>query len=563
MKTFSFGTRLIAAFITVAVFAAMLIAIGLNGKDRREEAKDRDKGSTSRVATEPWPLFGGTLSRNMVNLKEKNICSDWTIDKKPEKNKNVLWVQKLGSKAYGGPTFGDGKIFIGTNNEGPRNPDITGDKGVVMCFDQKTGEFLWQSVHDKLAAGLVNDWPQEGICSAPVVEGKRIYYVSNRCELICATTEGLKHGNEGVKDEKYHSDTDADIVWRLDMIGKLGVFPHNLSTCSPLVVGDTVFTITSNGVDEGHINVPKPQAPSFLAVDKRTGTVKWQSNLPSAGIEPYKGSGSGDESLFKRLVDAGKLIMHGQWSNPVYAEPKSGKPQIIFPGGNGWIYAFNPDNGDLIWKFDCNPKSATYELGSKGTRSDFVSTPVVHNDKLYIGVGQDPEHEGGVGHFWCIDITKEPRNKDKDLSPADDDFDPKSPKNKDSGLVWHYGGIRKNPGEGESQYIFGRTLSTPSIHDGLCYVGELDGILHCLDAETGKQYWDHQMDGFTWSSAYWVDGKVYMGNDAKQILIFEHGKEKKLLNTINMREKVRATPVAVDGVLYVMTETKLYAIKEK
>jgi hypothetical protein len=30
-----------------------------------------------------------------------------------------------------------------------------------------------------------------------------------------------------------------------------------------------------------------------------------------------------------------------------------------------------------------------------------------------------------------------------------------------------------------------------------------------------------------------------------------------------MREKVRATPVAVDGVLYVMTETKLYAIKEK
>jgi outer membrane protein assembly factor BamB len=559
MKSLSFGTRLVAALLTVAVFGTILVALGLNARSGREADKDK---SSSSVAKEPWPAFGGSLSRNMVNLKEKNICSEWTIDRDPKKNKNVLWVQKLGSKSYGGPTFGDGKIFIGTNNEGPRDENITGDKGVIMCLDQKTGEFQWQSVHDKLPAGLVNDWPQEGICSAAFIEGKRIYYVSNRCEVICATTDGLKDGkNEGVKDEKYHTEHDADIVWRLDMIGKLGVFPHNLATCSPLVVGDMVFAITSNGVDEGHLNVPKPQAPSFIAVDKNTGLVKWQKNEPSAAVEPGK-AGGGDESLFKRLADAGKLIMHGQWSNPVYAEPKKGKPQIIFPGGNGWIYAYDPANGDLLWKFDCNPKSSTYELGSKGTRNDFVSSPVVANDKLYIGVGQDPEHEGGVGHFWCIDITKEPKNKDKDLSPVDDNFDPKSPKNKDSGLVWHYGGVRENPKEDESQYYFGRTLSTAAVHDGLCYVGELEGYLHCLDAETGKQYWEHKMQGFTWSSPYWVDGKVYMGNDAKQILIFAHGKEKKLLNTIKMGEKVRATPVAVDGVLYVMTETKLYAIKE-
>jgi len=562
MRTLSIGTRLIAALATVIVFAGLLIAIGLNNKVGREEEKDK---SSPSGPTEPWPLFGGSLSRNMVNLKEKNICDKWTIDKEdPEKNKNVLWVQTLGSKAYGGPTIGDGKIFIGTNNDGPRDPDISGDKGIIMCFEQKTGKFLWQSVHDKLAAGLVNDWPQEGICSAPFVEGKRIYYVSNRCELICATTDGLKAGNEGVKDEKYHTDHDADIVWRLDMIAKLGVFPHNLATCSPLVAGDTVFVITSNGVDEGHLNVPKPEAPSFIAVDKKTGAVKWHSNLPSAGIEPFKssGSGSGDESLFKRLADSGKLIMHGQWSNPVYAEPKGGKPQVVFPGGNGWLYSFNPANGDLIWKFDCNPKSAKYELGNRGTRNDFVSTPVIYNDKLYIGVGQDPEHESGVGHFWCINITKEPKNKDKDLSPVDDDFDPKSSKNKDSGLVWHYGGVRKDPAEGESEYYFGRTLSTAAVHDGLCYVAELDGYLHCFDADTGKQYWEHRLDGFTWSSPYWVDGKIYMGNDAKQIVIFAHGKEKKILNTIKMREYVRATPVAVDGVLYVMTETKLYAIKE-
>ena len=63
--------------------------------------------------------------------------------------------------------------------------------------------------------------------------------------------------------------------------------------------------------------------------------------------------------------------MHGQWSNPVYAEP-NGKPQIIFPGGDGWIHAFNPKNGELLWKFDCNPKDSVYELGGEGTRNDFV-----------------------------------------------------------------------------------------------------------------------------------------------------------------------------------------------
>jgi outer membrane protein assembly factor BamB len=559
MKPLAFGTRLVAAAATIIIFVGLLITVGFSNSKTREEEK-----SSTGAANGPWHMYGGTLSRNMVNLKEKDICSDWFIDKEdPSKNKNVLWVADLGSKAYGGPTIGDGKVFIGTNNEKPRNPAIVGDKGIIMCFDQKTGKFLWQSVHDKLESGNVSDWPKEGICSSPYIEGKRIYYVSNRCELVCATTEGLKAGNLGVTDEKYKSDTDADIVWRLDMIGELGVFPHNLSVCSPLIVGDTIFLITSNGVDEGHINVPKPQAPSFLAVDKNSGKVKWSSNLPSeALVEEQKKGGAGGQTLFKKLVDTGRLLMHGQWSNPTYADVK-GRPQIIFPGGDGWIYSLNPANGNLIWKFDCNPKSARYELGGKGTRNDFISTPVIWNDKLYIGVGQDPEHDKGVGHYWCIDITKEPKNKDKDLSPVDDDFDPKSPKNKDSALVWHFGGVNKDAGDDDPPYFFGRTLSTAAIHDGLVYISELAGYLHCLDAQTGQQYWQYEMKGNTWSSPYWVDGKVFMGNDAEQILIFEPGKTQKQPKTIKMHAYVRAAPVAADGVLYVLTENKLYAIKDK
>src|SRR5262249_18594803 len=158
-----------------------------------------------------------------------------------------------------------------------------------------------------------------------------------------------------------------------------------------------------NGVDEEHINIPAPEAPSFIAVTKKDGKkVVWQNNSPSVlATKPPPGG-------IKELVDKGLVLMHGQWANPVYAEP-NGKPQIIFPGGDGWIRSFNPATGELLWKFDCNPKASFYELGGKGTRNDFVCTPVVWDNKLYIGVGQDPEHKKGVGHLWCIDITREPK----------------------------------------------------------------------------------------------------------------------------------------------------------
>jgi outer membrane protein assembly factor BamB len=533
MKRYPTLGRWLAAALTVSVFAgvfALTLSTGPSPEIAGRAKADEVRSEMARM----WPTFGGSLNRNMVNTIDKNMPTDWSVEQ--GKQKNVKWVAALGSRSYGGPSIAGGKIFVGTNRAAPRTPPVPGDKGVVRCISQADGKLLWQSIHDKLPSGLVNDWPDQGICSTPFVDAdaKRIYYVSNRCELVCATTEGLGAGrNEGVQDEKYKGPTDADIVWRLDMMKELNVFPHNLSTSSPLVAGDLVFVITSNGVDEGHINIPSPKAPSFIAVDKKTGKVKWQDNSP------------------------GEKIIHGQWSNPVYAVI-NGKPQIMFPGGDGWMRSFEPQTGKLIWKFDCNPKSAVYKLRGKGTRNEIISTPVVHDNKVYIGVGQDPEHAYGVGHFWCIDATKT-----GDISPVNDNFDPKAEVNKNSGLVWHYGGASdpKTAEEIGRDYLFGRTISTAAIHDGLVYIAELEGYLHCFDAKTGQKYWDHNLKADIWGSPYWADGKVYIGTDDGEIYVFKHGKEKELMNTIDMKAKVRSTPVAVDGVLYVMTESHLYAIK--
>src|SRR5262249_45706124 len=156
-------------------------------------------------------------------------------------------------------------------------------------------------------------------------------------------------------------------------------------------------------------------------------------------------------------------------------------------------------------------------------------------------------------HFWCIDPGKK-----GNVSPVNDNWDPKAAVNMNSALVWHYGGeIMPVPKKGR-RVEFGRTMSTAAIHDGLVYISEDSGYLHCLDAKAGKKYWEHAPKTGIWGSPYWVDGKVYLGVDDGDVYVFAHGKAKKLIRQIEMEEPIQSTPVAVNGVLYVLTKTKLF-----
>lgn len=539
--------RAFRAIVLPTAVAGLGLAAALAGGTDRPEP-----GPAPRVLApqerRDWPMFGGNPSRNQVNLIDTGLPAEWQTT---EPARNVQWAAALGSRAYGAVVVSGGKVFTGTNNERPRNPrdrvrrrldapPEAVDKGILMCFDEATGRFLWQAVHDKLESGQVNDWPREGIPSMPAVEGNRLYYVSNRCELVCADTEGLRDGNQGAQDEPYQSKTDADFIWRLDMMAELKVFPHNLAICAPLILGDLVYVVTANGVDENHVSLPSPDAPSFLAVHKHTGTVVWQSNLP------------------------GKNVMHGQWSNPAYGEA-AGVRQVIFPGGDGWLYGFDPPTGALLWKFDCNPRGAKYELGGRGDKSDFIATPVVSEGRVFIGTGQDPEHYDGPGHMWCIDLARAVElakaNPDRDVSPVDNNLDPGFEGNRArSALVWHLGGLDKRAGS-KREYVFGRTMSTCAIHQGLVYVAEMAGYLNCLDARTGKRYWRHDLKSAVWGSAYYADGKVYVPTEDGDVFVYAHGREMKLLHKMEMDQSIKGSLVAVNGVLYVTTERTLYALR--
>jgi outer membrane protein assembly factor BamB len=101
------------------------------------------------------------------------------------------------------------------------------------------------------------------------------------------------------------------------------------------------------------------------------------------------------------------------------------------------------------------------------------------------------------------------------------------------------------------------------VADGLVYICDIDGYVFCLDAKNGKFQWKHDTRSMCWATALWADGKLYVPTEDGDVWIFAHGKDKKLIKTIEMNEPIRAMPVFANGVLYVMTDMTLFAIREK
>jgi outer membrane protein assembly factor BamB len=449
-----------------------------------------------------WPMLGGTPGRNMVS-SANGLPARWDI----AGGENIRWVAQLGSQTFGNPVVSGGKVFVGTNNGRPRNPAVTGDKGVLMCFSASDGRFLWQAVHDKLPDMEVHDWPEIGLSSTPCVVGDRVYYVSNRGELVCLDAEGfLDKENDGpIRDEKITGPAAADFVWVLDMVKELGVQPFQASASSPVVVGDLVYVVTGNGVDQDKEKVPAPKAPSFVAVNRLTGKVVWKDSSP------------------------GERIIEGQWSSPSCGEVQ-GKPQVVFPGGDGWLYAFEAATGRLVWKLNCNPDAPPAKPGSG--QNHLVATPVFHGNRVYVAIGQNPENGKGPGCLWAIDAGR-------------------------TGDVTSTAGIWRCAGK-----EFSRSISTVAISEGLVYAAELNGYLQCLDAATGKRIWRQDVESPVWASPLVADGKVYLGNEDGTITVFKHGRSPEVLGSMAMKETVCATVAVAGDTLYVVTRTRLFAIAQ-
>lgn len=577
------------------------VALGVLALSACGVAVAADAGPATAKVEKPnveWNQWGGSPVRNNTPVGH-NIPTEWEVGEidfrtgewDPKTGKNIKWVSRLGSQTYGNPVVAGGKVFVGSNNGGgwiERYP-FDYDLGVLLCFDAKDGKFLWQHSNEKLPTGRVHDWPEQGVCSAALVEGDRLYYVTNRGVVTCLDTEGFDDGeNDGdVKTEEeiakkradavkklFDMKKEADVVWEYDMMKELGVSQHNMASCSLTDAGDLLFVCTSNGVDVEHNYIPAVDAPSFFVMDKKTRKVLWTDKSP------------------------GENILHGQWSSPAYAV-LGGMPQLLFAGGDGWLYSFAPEgdgkgNAKLLWKFDANPKTSFYTVSGRATRNHLIGTPVVYDGLVYIAVGEDPEHGVGVGHLWCIDPTKKLDGSDVSPELAFNSVDPTKPiahkrlqavdekvgdfarPNPNSAAIWHYADQDAN-GDGKVDFeeTMHRTVGSAAIKDDILYIADFSGLFHCLNAKTGKVNWTYDMLSASWGSPLIVDGKVYVGDEDGDVAIFRHsadplvamrdegGSLMPYYGEINMGNSVYSTPIVADNLLYIANKSHLFAIENK
>jgi hypothetical protein len=526
-----------------------------------------------KVGSKDWPQWGGWSGKN--NTPEgKNIPTEWDIDD----GTNIKWQARLGSQSYGNPVIANGKVYVGTNNGAghleryPSNVDL----GCLLCFDEKTGKFLWQHSSPKLPTGRVHDWPLQGICCSPIIDGDRLWFVTSRGEVRCLDTEGfLDNENDGsYTSEPNENKDEADVLWVYDMMAKLGVSQHNMCSCSVALHGEILLINTSNGLDESHINLPAPNAPSFIALDRNTGELLWTDKSP------------------------GRNILHGQWSSPTVGT-FNGQAQVIFAGGDGWVYSFDPagdgdGNPELLWKLDGNPKDSKWILGGRGTRNNIIATPVIYDGLVYVAVGQDPEHGEGPGHVWCIDPNKRgdvssTLAKDasgniiehRRLQAVDLEAGEKIEANPNSAVVWHYAAVDTNKnGKFDFEETMHRTIGTAAIKDDLLFISDFSGLFHCLDAkkvdesttnEDGTHppvvYWKYDMFAAAWGSPLIVEGKVYIGDEDGDIAIFKLSKDPEVampneepIAEINVGNAVYSSPVVANDTLYIANKSTLFAI---
>ena len=335
--------------------------------------------------------------------------------------------------------------------------------------------------------------------------------------------------------------TDADILWVYDFNTDLNIYIHAVASCSPLVHGPYGYLETSNGVLKGDLEMPRPDSPSFIVVDKLTGRL--------VAVDGEK---------------VGRRLFHCLWSPPSLGVV-NGRELVFFGGGDGVCYAFEPPAAAApnaasavqtlkkVWSYDCVPPQyktfdyrspdflARYVAGDKrksklntndGTYvgpSEIMATPVFYRNRVYVAIGQDPAQGRGRGMLHCIDATKT-----GDITQ--------------SGQVWTFDKIE-------------RSLSGVAIADGRLYAVDLAGHVFCLDPDTGRCFWTYDLKCETWATPLVADGKVYIGT-AKGLRVLAAGPEAKELAKVNLGSPSYGTPVAVHRTLFVASQKFLWAVEQ-
>lgn len=471
------------------------------------------------AASADWPMRGGSSTRNPVSL-ERNPPLEWNLGRSEAPAANLRWSAKLGHISCGDPVISDGLVWVGTNGGHGEGSE---DCSVLACFRERDGQRLYSHRTPRLKPTRANefpDWPESSLASSPLIEGDRLWFVTNRCEVICLDIAPLKK-----------EAGEPRVVWSLDLCQKFGVTPRacmiacHATHCSIASHGDLLYVNTTHahGFDP---KVPPVEAPSLLCLQKVDGAVRWQDTVSDPTIRHSYGS-------------------------PLVATI-GGRPQVIAGRGDGWARGFDAQTGAPLWRLDMNLKGPPRQWTSRLARGEQISIPVLHEGRVYIAVGNETEALSGPGRVVCMDPTRR-----GDISSQVLATDGTVCANPDSGVIWEFTG--EADGQDESSLMH-KSLGSVAVHEGLALAVGTEGDIHCLDARTGRHEWSYDAGSQIWGSPLIVDGHVYLAVEQAALLTFPLSRQFPTISTHEFPYDLHSGPAFANGTLYVLSLDELFAI---
>jgi len=204
--------------------------------------------------------------------------------------------------------------------------------------------------------------------------------------------------------------------------------------------------------------------------------------------------------------------MRKAYSTPVVVQTEQG-PELISPAAN-WVYGYDPRDGSELWK-----------VSYGGLGFSTVPCPVVGNGMVFVCTSFMQSKLLAVRYGGRGTVT-------------------------DSHIVWT---ADSNIPQKPSLALLGNQLFACSD----------SGILTCLDASSGQEVWRERIRGKYSASPLVCDDRVYFFSLEGKTTVVRAAGQYEELAVNQLSGNISASPAAVDGALFLRTDSHLYRIQQQ
>jgi outer membrane protein assembly factor BamB len=369
--------------------------------------------------------------------------------------------------------------------------------------------------------------------ASPVVWDDRIFLSSvdgNELVLFCVNTDGQQlwrrrvgTGNKNVRGDEGNSAspspvTDGKHVWSMMATGAIACYDMQGREVWKMNLEDrygkfkNTFGMASTPIVHGDRlflqlihgvrNLEPTSDALVVALDKLTGKEIWKQERVTHAYDENKHS----------------------YASPILYQ--DGKTKFLITHGADYTIAHQLSDGSEIWRCgDLNPQDNTHRKYHPTLR--FVASPAAVPGMVVI------------------------------------------PTAKNGPVVVIRPNFRGDVTKVKSAHIWTRANNTPDvpsplIHDNLVYLCRENGVLLCLEAQTGRELYQKRIHSHRHrASPVYADGKIYLTARDGRVTVVKTGRKFEILARNDLNETISASPAISNGTIYLRSFEALWAIRNR